>query len=172
MYSVFLNVPPSAGATAERIETPRVAPEVAGSEQFCGESESRKIGCGTGRIDKREPGAGDTPRRPRSFHARRKCAANPYCRICRSARTPRIRPAPPRRRNAIRRPGIARGATSPVPPRNPSHFVFGNGGDYHNGKWDKANCPPPGERQKLKKEYAKPSHSASSNCACFAPHVQ
>jgi len=162
----------SAGATAERMETPPVVAGIGGSQQFCGESESRKIGCGTGRSDRREPGAGDTPRRTRSLHDRRKCAANPYCRICRSVHTPRTRPGPPRRRNAIRKPGIARGATSPIPQRSPSHFAFGNGGDYRNGKRDKANCPTPGGRQKLKKEYAMPSHSASSNCAGFPPHVQ
>jgi hypothetical protein len=107
--------------------------------RFAGESEMRKTDFGTGRSGTRERAAFGIPRRIRRSRARSKYAASPGCRTFRNARTRHIPPGSPRRKNAWRRPGTARGGALPLQPCSPWRCFCENGADCRYGRRDTTN---------------------------------
>jgi len=107
------------GASVGRDPTPPWALWVAARARCGGKPERRKSDSGKGRNDTPEREIGETPRRTYPSHVRSKCAASPCCRTFRNAHRKHIRWELPRRKNARRTPGNARGAAVSLPPDNP-----------------------------------------------------
>jgi hypothetical protein len=130
------------GASGGWRASPPSAPRAVSWAQCGGKSETRRSGSGRARSDTRGHEKNGTPNSTCPFRARSKCAARPGCRTFRNARTRHIRWERPRRKNASRRLGNARGAASSLRPDNLSHCSDGTGVDCRYDRPDKAIFSP------------------------------